>query len=446
MTKSDKRQIDIPKLISNYLQRLPRLWRMCAKCFGIRGFSTSNLQYRRTLQIQVNQKSKTRNYKYVFDGQTFQTLTRQRGIGMYSANFLAAICKKYSQHAFGIILTNIVDQKEISNAITTLQELELENLDVIVIDVFDKAEKVSFKTAQQNLHNKLEEIGCSLVLCLSTFENPKQVIPVPKSSEYKRVGILYDLIPRILPELLLFSKENKQRYAWLLQNLQGFDLLLSISGESKKSWIDCNLSKIPIEVIGGGSRFQSNIQTHPFSFDMRFGILAVGAEQKHKNLDLLLAAYLMLDEKLQQTHNLILVGIRSKGEKKRLMKLANQAHGAVIIPDYLDDRELQDLYLNSRILVMPSLIEGLSLPILEAWEFGLLAIGSRGTVAEELIQDTELLFDPKSAEDLRRLLQKYMVSESAWNEGILSSGFKAKKLTWENAAFKAINAIEKMNA
>jgi glycosyltransferase involved in cell wall biosynthesis len=419
---------------------------MCSKCFGIRGFRSSNLQYRKTSQIQVNQNSSTRNYKYVFDGQTFQTLTRQRGIGKYSANLLAAICKKDSQHAFGVILTNVVDQKEILKAISTLQELGLENLDVIVIDVFDKAKRVSFKTAQQNLHNKLEEIGCPLVLCLSTFENPKQVIPIPKSSEYKRVGILYDLIPRIFPELLLISKENKQRYAWLLQNLQGFDLLLSISGESKKSWVDSNLSKIPIEVIGGGSRFQSNIQTHLSSFDKRFGILAVGAEQKHKNLELLLVAYLMLDKKLQQTHDLILVGIRSKGEKKRLMKLANQTHGAVMIPDYLDDRELQDLYLNSRILVMPSLIEGLSLPILEAWEFGLLAIGSKGTVAEELIQDKELLFDPKSAEDLKKLLQKYMVNENAWNEGILSSGFKAKKLTWENAALKAINAIAKMNA
>jgi glycosyltransferase involved in cell wall biosynthesis len=92
---------------------------------------------------------------------------------------------------------------------------------------------------------------------------------------------------------------------------------------------------------------------------------------------------------------------------------------------------------------MPSLAEGLSLPILEAWSHGLVAIGSVNTVAQEIIQTESQLFNPKDPISMRDCMQRYLTSESAWNAALLDLQSSSKKFTWESTAGRALNAINK---
>jgi glycosyltransferase involved in cell wall biosynthesis len=94
---------------------------------------------------------------------------------------------------------------------------------------------------------------------------------------------------------------------------------------------------------------------------------------------------------------------------------------------------------------MPSLVEGLSLPILEAWSHGLPAIGGSNTVAEELIANDLLLFDPRNSLSMRDCMAKFLESEENWSRGLESSLSRASIFTWSQTANTTLEAIRSLN-
>jgi glycosyltransferase involved in cell wall biosynthesis len=126
------------------------------------------------------------------------------------------------------------------------------------------------------------------------------------------------------------------------------------------------------------------------------------------------------------------------------VKLSRKASGQVVFMPYLDEDELLDKYQSSRLLVMPSLVEGLSLPILEAWSNGLVAIGSKGTVAEELIKTDSLLFDPLNSLELSNCIKLLLTSEDYWNNALKLSMVSARIFTWKETARIVLKAIESL--
>ena len=178
-------------------------------------------------------------------------------------------------------------------------------------------------------------------------------------------------------------------------------------------------------------------------FEDRAGLLCVGAEQEHKNIERLIEAYCLLPLNVQLEHDLTILGIRNIGARNRLTRRARKAVGKVVLSEYLSDAEMFSNYESARLLVMPSLLEGLSLPILEAWSHGLVAIGSVNTVAEEIIEKESLLFNPMDPISMRNCIQRYLTSESAWNAALFDLKLSSKNFTWESTAGRALNAINK---
>jgi glycosyltransferase involved in cell wall biosynthesis len=288
----------------------------------------------------------------------------------------------------------------------------------------------------------MESTDCETVISLSPFEKHKSLITFPKSVHYKLVGILYDLIRLQYPEQFLFSRKQKTSFNWSIEQLQQYELLLAISMETKNRWTESVGRHPNIAVIYGGS--ESNHYISWKSYQERSGILCVGAEQPHKNIEGLILAYSRLPTSFQISHPLTVVGIRSNGTRWRLSKLARRAVGEISLPNYLSSSELELKYQNSRLLVMPSFVEGLSLPILEAWSYGLVAIGSVGTVAEEIIQDSRLLFDPFNPEEIKNKMQEYLSSDSDWDASIEHIIIRKAVFTWPETARKSLNAIESL--
>jgi glycosyltransferase involved in cell wall biosynthesis len=342
---------------------------------------------------------------------------------------------------FAVILTVIAHNDDLLLARKTLEELDCANLDILILNPFDNKNSSNLLEAQTRIKEIIESTACKSVLVLSNFEQVNEVIPIPSSGKYKRIGILYDLIPLQYPEQLLVSRWQKSTYGWALRNLSDFDLLLSISEESKKYWQLLVKSKVKIEVIHGGG----NSEPHKFhkDFSARNGILCVGAEKPHKNIERLISSYLMLPVEVQIQHNLTIVGISSIGARKRLHKLAKNSYGNVIIPKYLDSANLDTLYEDRRLLVMPSIIEGLSLPILEAWSHGLVTIGSSNTVARELISSEFLLFDPFDPSSIAQKIIELLASEEEWKKALKVSISQSRIFTWDSTASLALLAIEK---
>ena len=427
--------------ISNQLKRFPYVWKFAIAFYGFKKFNPEKINFSaKTLDVaplpEVSKK-----YSLIFDGQCLQTLTRQRGIGKYSLSIISAICKMRPEENFAVILTVIAHNDDLLMARTILEKLGCANLDILILNPFDNKNSSNLLEAQTRIKEIIESTDCKSVLVMSNFEQVNEVVPIPNSQKYRRVGILYDLIPLQYPEQLLVSRWQKSTYGWALKNLSDFDLLLSISGESKKYWQLLVKSKVKIEVIYGGGDSKSR-KVHK-DFSARNGIMCVGAEKPHKNIERLISSYAMLPVEVQIQHDLTIVGISSIGARKRLYKLAKNSLGTVTIPKYLESVNLETLYEDGRLLVMPSIIEGLSLPILEAWSHGLVAIGSFNTVARELISSEFLLFDPLDSSSMAQKINELLTSEEEWNKALEFSISRSKMFTWDSAATLALLAIEK---
>jgi glycosyltransferase involved in cell wall biosynthesis len=408
---------------------------------GAKAFDASTFQYKRNSSDLNSELLVQKTYKLVFDAQCLQTPTRQRGIGKYSLNLILAICNASPNNSYLAVLSNVASPENLKTARAELAKLECANLDVVVIDIFESQKKVSFTEARHKILQYLEQRDILAVLSLSPFEKHESVISFPISTKFRNFAVLYDLIKLQFPSQLLISQKQKTSYLWSLDNLEEYDCLLSISEETKRNWIALTDKKIPIEVISGSGH--TNILSPHKGFKDRVGLLCVGAEQEHKNIERLIEAYCLLPLNVQLGHDLTILGIRNIGARNRLTRCARKAAGKVVLSEYLSETEMFSNYESARLLVMPSLSEGLSLPILEAWSHGLVAIGSVNTVAQEIIQTESQLFNPKDPISIRDCMHRYLTSESAWSAALVDLQLSSKNFTWESTAGRALNAINK---
>ena len=427
--------------LSGRLQRFPAIWKFAVQVYEFTEFKPHKQIYTRRFSssFQVPEHVK---YSIVFDAQCLQTRTRDRGIGSYSQKFISSICKERPDQIFAAILTTIAADDDLTKAVSLLEDLNCPNLDILILDPCTTNSKTTLFQASKNLQSYLEKIGCRAIVSLSPFEKLDSVISFPTSSIYTQVGVLYDLIPLEYPREFLFSRYRKSSYLWSLGNLTNYKLLLAISVETKKRWDRLQISKSNVEVVHGGG-YIGRLQQGK-GFDGRTGILCVSSEQPHKNLGRLIESYALLPKDIQLEHPLIIVGIRTIGARRKFMKLSKKAIGKVIFTEYIDKNEMLENYRSARLLVMPSIIEGLSLPILEAWSNGLVAIGSKNTVAEELISNDFLLFDPFNSTEISNCMGLLLSSETHWNEAKKVSMLTAAHFTWDATANLALNAIESL--
>ena len=427
---------------SSVLQRFPVFWKQCVWLIQLRKFRPSKVQY------QKNSNSETidfRNKEYwlIFDAQCLQTQTIQRGIGRYTLEFIEAICLEMPTRNFAAILTTIAPQKNLSKAHLALAELRCTNLDVLIIDPFKDRKKISLVQAQNRINSILKLTSYQAIIAMSAFENPINVIPVKKDSNKLHVGILYDLIPLQFPQDLLFSNFKKSIFEMSYNNLIDSDLILAISVTSQEALEKQLNHDLECVVIYGGTSLQAHEEYN--QFEDRSGIMCVGAELPHKNLDRLILAYCQLPENIQLEHNLVIIGIRSIGVRLRLLRLAKKAKikGEIILFEYLNESDLLKLYQDMRVLVMPSLAEGLSLPILEAWSQGLVVIGSTETVAEEVISSDSQLFNPFNVSQMGDSISKFLTSKVDWEKAFEDLLIRQSFFSWKKSAKTVILAIEK---
>jgi glycosyltransferase involved in cell wall biosynthesis len=152
--------------------------------------------------------------------------------------------------------------------------------------------------------------------------------------------------------------------------------------------------------------------------------------QKHpyKNLHRLVRALPALDDDVV----LVLPGF-STAHEQELRTLAHELGVAerVRLPAWLSDGSLAGLYALSSAFVLPSLVEGFGLPVLEAMLRDVPVACSRSSSLPEVAGDAALLFDPERQEEvtaaIRRLLEDRVLAARLVERG----RERAASFTWE---------------
>lgn len=144
-------------------------------------------------------------------------------------------------------------------------------------------------------------------------------------------------------------------------------------------------------------------------------ILFVGNVKPHKNLIVLLKAYLELPNSLKETYKLVILG-KKKGfitPDQGIIKFIeeNDLMKHLFFTGYIKDNQVPPLYRNASLFVFPSFYEGFGLPLLEAMVCGVPVISSNATSLPEVGGDAVLYFDPRDQQALAHKIMLFLLNE-----------------------------------
>lgn len=169
--------------------------------------------------------------------------------------------------------------------------------------------------------------------------------------------------------------------------------------------------------------------------------LFVGSLKAHKNIPTLIKAFNQCREAHKLDHELILVG-RADKKDSLIQNLIAQSSFVRHVGEAPDD-ELVCWYNLASVFVLPSLMEGFGLPVLEAMASGAPAILSNQSSLPEVGGEAALYFDPLRADAIDALSELIynVLSDKNLQQKMVEKGLQqAKKFTWQKTADQTLEA------
>ncbi len=172
-------------------------------------------------------------------------------------------------------------------------------------------------------------------------------------------------------------------------------------------------------------------------------VLHVGTLKPHKNLPFLLEAMDRVREK-GLPHGLVAVG-RADAQGGPILEALRKRPYARHLGE-VSDGDLASLYNLADAFVLPSLVEGFGLPVLEAMACGTPVLVSDRASLPEVAGDAARFFDPLRVDALSGLL--YTVLENGELRRAMSSAglARAERFSWEKAAAETLRVYDEVSA
>jgi glycosyltransferase involved in cell wall biosynthesis len=161
--------------------------------------------------------------------------------------------------------------------------------------------------------------------------------------------------------------------------------------------------------------------------------LCVSSLRAHKNVGLLLQAAALFWERTKFDWDLLIVGEGEERDSLRRQSERLRIDNKVVFLPFVRDSVLPHLYTAAEFFVMPSLLEGFGLPVVEAMSSGTPVVCSRAASLPEVGGDAALYFDPKSPESTAEA----MCSVSSESVALIlrKKGLEqAKRFSWSKSA------------
>ena len=172
-------------------------------------------------------------------------------------------------------------------------------------------------------------------------------------------------------------------------------------------------------------------------------VLSVATLEPRKNLERVLAAFAQIRHKLDQPHQLVLVG--KTGWLYAPLLHSITALGLtehVRLTGFVPEEDLPALYGGAAAFVYPSLYEGFGLPPLEAMATGCPVITSQRGSLHEVVGDAALVVDPEDTTAIGTALAE-MLTDATLAERYRNAGrARAQAFSWEQTAAQTVAVYE----
>lgn len=267
----------------------------------------------------------------------------------------------------------------------------------------------------------------------------------PRFARIPRVSSVMDVAYLMYPET--FNKDDLyQLVKWTKYSVEKSKKVITISNSSKNDIISrYQVKSDKVEVVYPGIKPGSDDMSQEkvrekYNIEGPF-ILFVSTLQPRKNLVRLIEALV----KIEETTKVKLVVVGRKGWKYEEILAAPKKYGVadkVIFLDFVDDKDLTELYRQAEIFVMPSLYEGFGLPVLEAMKNGCPVAASNISSLPEAGGVAAAYFDPESVEDMATVITD-VLKDKKMQENMRKKGYEqVKKFSWEKSARETLKILE----
>ena len=165
-------------------------------------------------------------------------------------------------------------------------------------------------------------------------------------------------------------------------------------------------------------------------------VLCVAQKRPYKNLGTLIHAVAQLRD---EQAVLVLPGAPTEHEAD-LRSLADRlgVSDRVEFPAWVSDEELEGLYASATCFVLPSLIEGFGLPVLEAMARGVPVACSNRPALPEVVGDAAVLFDPTDQEAVTDAVRR-LIKDAQLRDSLSARGHeRARQFSWRRTAEKTL--------
>ena len=176
-------------------------------------------------------------------------------------------------------------------------------------------------------------------------------------------------------------------------------------------------------------------------------VLYLGTLKPSKNIEGLIEAFKMINDKYQMPNGLQLVIAGKKGwmyetifQKVKDLGL----EGRVIFTDFVSEKDKPALIKGAKVFVLPSFWEGFGLDALNAMASGVPVVASNIGSLPEVVGEAGVLVDPKDINSIAEGIKEVILSPiTKYNEIVKKGLAQAKKFTWEATARKTLGVITK---
>lgn len=173
-------------------------------------------------------------------------------------------------------------------------------------------------------------------------------------------------------------------------------------------------------------------------------VVCVSHMHLRKNTVRLVQAFARLPESLKDVH-LVLVGGGHPWYIEEVRKAVAEAGISERVhftgPVAHDQAAL--FYATAELFVLPSLLEGFGIPLIEAMAMGVAVCASTTTSIPEVVGGAGLHFDPENLEEMSEQMRRILEDDALRRELIAKGLARSSEFTWENAARSTLEVYHK---
>lgn len=249
----------------------------------------------------------------------------------------------------------------------------------------------------------------------------------------------YEFYPNEFKKKDLYTLKN-----WTRKSINSSSHIIAVSKNTKKDIVSLyNVPEEKITVIYNGFTKSDIPQSNKYAIDLKYPfILYVGTIQPRKNIERLIRSFSIFNKKHKDIH-LVIAG--KKGwlyDDIFASAIRYNIENKILFLGYVDDNTKIWLYKNAKLFILPSLYEGFGIPLLEAMSHKCPTITSNSSSLPEICGNACLYFNPTSALDISKTIEKLISNEDLRKKLIEKGSKKIKEFSWEKCAKQTIKVIE----